>query len=255
MPPDALCERMNPVLFHIGVRPVSSYSAVMGVTLLATLLSLILPARRTCVPVDKLSLLTLAAGLAGARLGHVLANLSYYREHWPALFDLRDGGLVFISGAATGLAALAFSPWPAGRAVSPRQRLHSRLALLSLPVSIALFGGWLACLLAGCGYGLAIDPPQRWFTFDWPDNFGVRAFRLPTQALGMALALLLILLRRHLARLPGLFLLLLGSGQWLVQATRGDLLQWGPLAAAQWLNLGIIVLGAWLLLRTPHPAR
>ena len=117
-------------------------------------------------------------------------------------------------------------------------------AALVVPVSMGLLGGWLACLLRGCAFGRAIPPPQRFYTPDWPDMVGVHAFRLPSQALGMALAVALLLTAGLWKRRPGLFLIVLGVGDFLIAGTRGDLsLAWGPLLAVQWADLAIILAG------------
>ena len=119
----------------------------------------------------------------------------------------------------------------------------------------------MACLLGGCAYGRPVPPPQRIFTVDWPDLHGVYAFRLPSQALGVLLASILLLASRRLSRQPGLFLALLGLGDLLIAFTRGDqMVVWGPLTPGQWADLTIIAIGLglwWLQGKRPdlaHPA-
>jgi prolipoprotein diacylglyceryltransferase len=130
------------------------------------------------------------------------------------------------------------------------------LAVLVVPLAIGLLGGWLACLLAGCAYGLPVAPPQRFYTPDWPDSYGVLAFRLPSQLLGMLLALLLLLLARPLSRQPGIFLILLGAGSFIIAWTRGDLsVSWGPLRATQWVDLVLILVGVALALASQQARR
>ena len=249
---------MHPVLWHIGVRPIYSYSVVMGITLLTALLCLYAQTKRASQPLSELAVPLLLTGVIGGRLGHVLAQIVYYREHGAAWLDVRDGGFAWSSALLAGLALLIVLPRPADAGQRVVQRLRERISLLITPVSIGVLGGWLACWLAGCGYGLAIDPPQRFYTFDWPDSYGVLAYRLPTQALGMLLGLLLLLASRRLRTHSGWFLLLLGGGQWLIDATRGDLtMMWGPWPATQWLNLAVMALGVFLLpgRSRRHPAQ
>jgi phosphatidylglycerol:prolipoprotein diacylglycerol transferase len=248
---------MAPTLFTLGRQPVSSYSVVMLVTLLAALGWLAWQQRRGRKDALDLGVLVLAAGVLGARAGHVLANWAYYGEQPAANFDLRDGGLSWHGGVLAGLAALALAAaWRHDRAAPYTAPLRDMLALLVVPVAIGLLGGWLACLLAGCAYGLPIAPPQRFYTPDWPDNYGVLAFRLPSQLLGMLLALLLLLLARPLIRRPGIFLILLGAGSFLIAWTRGDLpVSWGPLRATQWVDLVLILVGVALELASQRARR
>lgn len=222
-----------------------SYSVVMLLTLLAALGWLVGQQRRGRQDALDLGVLALLAGVIGARVGHVLANWAYYGERLTAILDLRDGGLSWHGGLLAGLAAVALAaafqrtdapPYPL--------RVQEMLALLAVPLAIGLLGGWLACLLTGCAYGLALPPPQRFYTFDWPDSYGVLAYRLPSQLLGMALALLL-LFARPLRRRPALFLMALAAGTFLIAWTRGDLpVSWGPLRATQWIDVGLILVGA-----------
>ncbi len=248
---------MAPILFTLGRQPVSSYSVVMIIALLAALGWLAWQQRRGRKDALDLGVLALAAGAVGARAGHVLANWAYYGEQPAAIFDLRDGGLSWHGGVLAGLAVLALA---AARrhdhATLYALRLGDRLAVLIVSLSIGLLGGWLACLLAGCAYGLPVAPPQRFYTPDWPDNYGVLAFRLPSQLLGMALALVLLLLARPLSRRPGIFLILLGAGSFIIAWTRGDLpVSWGPLRATQWVDLVLILVGLALMLASQRARR
>lgn len=237
---------MYPILFTLDRRPIYAYTVVMAATLLVVFGWLAWQQRRGKAGALDMGLLALAVGLIGARAAHVLANWDYYAEQWLLIFDLRDGGLSWHGGLAAGLLAIALAvAWRRPDGAPYALRLRQVLAIFLAPLAIALLGGWLACLLAGCAYGLPVAPPQRFYTPDWPDNHGVLAFRLPSQLLGILLALLLLLVARPLRRRPGLFLILLGLGSFFISWTRGDLsLSWGPLPAAQWLDLALIVTGA-----------
>lgn len=237
---------MAPILFTLGRQPVSSYAVVMLITLLAGLSWLAWQQRRGQGNALDLGVLALAAGVLGARAGHVLANWAYYGEQPATVFDLRDGGLSWHGGVLAGLLALALAAACRRDRLTPYAlRLRDMLAVLVIPLAIGLLGGWLACLLAGCAYGLPVAPPQRFYTPDWPDNYGVLAFRLPSQLLGMLLALILLLLAGPLSRRPGIFLILMGAGSFMIAWTRGDLpVSWGPLRATQWIDVVLILAGA-----------
>lgn len=236
---------MAPILFTLGRRPISSYGVVMAVTLLAVFAWLAWQERRGRRSAVDLGLLALAVGLVGARAGHLLANWGYYDERWLAILDLRDGGLSWHGGLLAGLLTLALvAVRRRGDDSGYGRRLQQTLALFVVPLAMGLLGGWAACLLTGCAYGLPVDPPQRFYTPDWPDSYGVLAFRLPSQLLGVALALLLLALARPLRLRPGSFLIVLGLGSLLITWTRGDLaVIWGPLAATQWIDLLLILAG------------
>lgn len=236
---------MAPILFTLGRQTVSSYTVVMAGTLLAVFGWLAWQQWRGQGRVFDLGLLLLAAGFIGARAGHVLANWEYYSEHWLAIFRLDDGGLSWHGGLAAGLLALAAAAaWQRTGDLPYVLRLRRLLAALVAPLALGLLGGWTACLLAGCAYGRAVPPPQRFYTPDWPDSYGVLAFRLPSQLLGIGLALLLLLLARPLRPRPGVFLALVGLGSFAIASTRGDLaVTWGPLAATQWIDASLILAG------------
>jgi phosphatidylglycerol:prolipoprotein diacylglycerol transferase len=189
------------------------------------------------------ALVALAAGVLAGRVVHVLGNWEYYAERPGDI--LAAGGLSFHAGLLVGLAALvAYTWWQRSRAPDGSPGFTHLLGAVLPALALGLVGGWLGCLLGGCAYGGAVPPPQRFYTPDWPDLYGVRAFRLPSQALGLALALGLLLAASWLADRPGLFLILYGVGDFLVAFTRGDLAQpWGPLHAIQWADLSLIALG------------
>ena len=236
---------MYPLLFSIGPHPVYAYTVVLGGALFAILAWIAWRERRQRDGLLDLVLLALLAGLIGARLVHVLANGAYYAERPLEIILPFDGGLSFHGGLLAGLgivALLALTGTP-GHPGSLRRVLIVAGALV-VPLILGLLGGWLACVLRGCAYGRALPPPQHFYTPDWPDLVGVHAFRLPSQALGMVLALALLLTASLWTRRPGLFLIVLGAGDFVIAWTRGDLsVAWGPLLAVQWADLAIILAG------------
>lgn len=239
---------VTPVLFSLGSRPIYAYTVVLGSALLAGLAWIVWRERRMRDGLLDVVLVALVAGLIGARLVHVLANGAYYAERpADALLSL-DGGMSFHGGLFAGLAVVTIA---ALRRPSAPPRSFGRLLVvigaLVVPLSLGVFGGWLACLLRGCAYGQAIPPPQHFYTVDWPDIFGVYAFRLPSQALGMAFALVLLATAGFWTRRPGLFFVVLGLSDFAIAATRGDLaVTWGPLWAIQWADLALVVFGVLL---------
>ena len=236
---------MRPVLFTLDRLVVHTYSVVMGLFLIAGMVALAQQQRRQKDGRLDAGLWALALGLVGARLTHVATTWDYYVERPAEIFALGQGGFSLHGGLVAGLFALGLFAWVAGRQSGHYlDRLSYLAAALTPVIALGLVGGWLACLLGGCAYGRALPPPQRWYTPDWPDLYGVHAFRLPSQLLGLALAVLLLAFSRRLSHHPGLFLALYGAGDLVIGFTRGDLqLAWGPLLAAQWVDLGLIALG------------
>ena len=239
---------MYPILFSIGRRNIYTYSVVMILFVLMALGWLLWQDRRSADGRLSTGLWALAVGLLVAKGSHVLANWAYYVERPSEILGLGSGGLSFHAGLLAGIGTLVVmvlrqtqeedSFWPA---------LVERGESLVGPLALGLVGGWLACLLAGCAYGRALPPPQRLYTLDLPDIYGVYAYRLPSQMLGLALAIVLLLASVRWARRPGLWLIALGVGDFLIGFTRGDLaVSWGPLYATQWADLALVLLGVLL---------
>jgi prolipoprotein diacylglyceryltransferase len=178
-------------------------------------------------------------------LTHVLVNWEYFAERAWAALALTQGGLSFHGGWLAGLAGLAFFAWRHRQPGDNLARgLHVWLAALTPALAVGLISGWLACLLGGCAYGQAIPPPQRFYTPDWPDLYGVSAYRLPSQLLGLLAATTLLATIGVWQRRPGLLLVVYGVGDFLIAFTRGDLtVTWGPLWLVQWADLALIVIG------------
>jgi prolipoprotein diacylglyceryltransferase len=255
---------MFPILFTVGRHAISSYTAVLALALALALLGLAWQERRQGDGRLDAALWALLAAAAVGRLAHLLANWATYAERSGEALRLIGPGLSLHAALLGGLAGLALyagrsaaAPGRAGR------RFRELIAALAPALAFGLAAGWLACWLGGCAYGRAIPPPQQWYTFDWPDIFGVRAFRLPSQLLGLVLAgglLFACLVGRRRPRFDpvryaGLLLLAYGLGDFLIAATRGDLPPpWGPLLAVQWADLALAAAGAALLAGAGEPA-
>lgn len=235
---------MAPILFTIDRHAVYSYQAVFLLSLAGVFGWLAWTDRRQRDGRLDAALWAFLVGLAGGRIVHVLSNWEYFGERPGQAFS-PAGGFSFHAGLLAGLAGLfAYSWWTRSRSAGALERFQDLLVALLPALALGLIGGWLGCLLGGCAYGRALPPPQRFYTPDWPDLYGVRAFRLPSQPLGLALAVTLLIIAGRAVRYPGLVLLLLGMGDLLITFTRGDLnVVWGPLLAVQWADLVLIGLG------------
>lgn len=245
---------MAPVLFTLDRLVVYSYQVVLAISLLLALAWLAWTGRQHRDGRLDAALVALAAGVLAGRVAHVLGNWEYYAERPTAI--LAGGGLSLHAGLLAGLAALlAYSWWRQRHTPGEAQGFTQLLGALVPALALGLVGGWLGCLLGGCAYGRDVPPPQRFYTPDWPDLYGVRAFRLPSQGLGLALAAGLLVAAGALTRRPGLFLILAGLGDFLIAFTRGDLAHpWGPLQATQWADLALIAMGLTLEIVARRPA-
>jgi phosphatidylglycerol:prolipoprotein diacylglycerol transferase len=241
-----------PILFSFGRRNIYTYSVVMTLFVLMALGWLLWQDRRSADGRLYAGLWALAVGLLAAKIGHITANWVYYVERPDEILALGSGGLSFHAGLIAGLGTLGIMALRRTQKQDGGWRSFAeRTGILIGPLAVGLIGGWLACLMAGCAYGRAVPPPQRVYTLDLPDIYGVYAYRLPSQLLGLALALALLLISGRWARRPGLWLIALGVGDFLIGFTRGDLaIGWGPLYATQWADLALVLLGVLLELRT-----
>jgi phosphatidylglycerol:prolipoprotein diacylglycerol transferase len=154
---------MLPILFHIPYFNIPIYS--YGLMLVVAFFVCVEVARALAKysPIDpelfvNCGLIALASGLAGARLSHVLENISDYTNPKLSIgqnllnaINLRSGGLTFYGGLilATGCCILY------GR----RHRAPIRIGMdiVAPCVMIGLGIGRVGCLLNGCCYGTRCD--------------------------------------------------------------------------------------------------
>jgi phosphatidylglycerol:prolipoprotein diacylglycerol transferase len=134
------------------------------------------------------ALISLGAGLLGARVVFVLSHWAYYVDHiWESTW-FWQGGLSWAGGAIGAAAGLAIYAVTGGK---PFLALADGLAA---PLALFSVAGWIGCLVDGCAYGRQAS--EGWLTPASPDLLGNIARRWPTQSLGALLgaALLIALL-------------------------------------------------------------
>jgi phosphatidylglycerol:prolipoprotein diacylglycerol transferase len=166
-----------------------SYSVVFILGSLASLLWLTLAesqesSRNSTLPESITSerlidvgLLSLTAGLSGARISFVLLHWEYYSSNPLEILWFWQGGLTWVGGVigvAVGLGLFAIVT----------QRSFWRLAdALALPGAIMAVSAWSGCFLEGCAYGRLTDAGP--WTPTARNMFGWAAPRWPTQSVGM----------------------------------------------------------------------
>lgn len=233
---------MHPILFSIGNFSIYSYGVMMALAFIAG----ILLARRRA-PKDEIDpdtildigLYILIAGIVGARLLHVLVNLSYYVRSPLEILMLHHGGLIFYGGA---IAAL----------------LTSYLFLKRRRISILLMGdcivpylalgqaiGRVGCFLNGCCFG-------RPTTLPWGILFPASSLNLHPAPIylslnGILIFLILDFIRERKGFTGQVFLcyfILYSFTRFLIEFMRGDTpaVIFGVLTLSQVLSVVIFAL-------------
>jgi phosphatidylglycerol---prolipoprotein diacylglyceryl transferase len=156
---------VHPVLFHIGAVLIPSYGAI---TALGVLLALGLALRTARVAghgadldagkVWNLSILSLFAALAAARLLLVIVNWSVLRLHPAWLLELAMVHHPLL--AATG--ALAGAGCALGYALRNKMPLGATADALAPPLALALAFEQLGALASGSGYGVEAGAGVHW---------------------------------------------------------------------------------------------
>lgn len=155
------------------------------------------PARLALSRLDA-AVVTLLAGLVGARVFFLILNRGYYLER--PLEAIQPGGLRW-EGAVLG--ALLALPVLAIRSRTGLAELADNLAHLLPPLAVA---AWLGCWQAGCGCAPAVDGHPFW-AIPSPDESGLVSARFPLQpaaALLLALEFLLAHAWSASGKRPGL---------------------------------------------------
>ncbi len=152
---------MHPVLFHLGKVLVPSYGVI---TALGVLLALALTQRTAraagvdAAKVWNLSILSLFAALAAARLLLVVVNWSVLRLHPAWLLGLAMVHHPLLAGVGT-LAGAGCAAWYARRSKLP---LRAIADALGAPLALGLAFEQLGALAAGAGYGTQAGPGLPW---------------------------------------------------------------------------------------------
>ena len=238
---------MHPILFRFGSIIIYTYTILLDVGLVCGLVLACLEGKRRGIAPERIvdaALWAVVAGIAGGRVGYVLANQEYFAENVREAFYVWEGGLAFQGAFLAGFLALFL------------YSAYHRLPFLALAdtaamgLALAQVFGWLGCLMSGCAYGLeshgATSILAR-LSLYLPDIYGISAPRFATQPLASALSLsIFILLWATRRRWPfdycgfafTLYLLLYTGGQFLLEFTRGDeAIYWGPWRVSQWIYL------------------
>jgi phosphatidylglycerol:prolipoprotein diacylglycerol transferase len=141
---------MYPILIEIGPVTIYWYGAMMALAFLSAVLNCMYLGRkkgRSSAVVSDLIFWMALAGLVGARVAYVVANLEEYAQQPITALYLHEGGLIFYGGVIGGvIGILAFA----------RVKQENTLFLLDIVAVAAPLGhaiGRMGCFLNGCCHG------------------------------------------------------------------------------------------------------
>jgi phosphatidylglycerol:prolipoprotein diacylglycerol transferase len=251
---------MGPTILQFGRLTISSYAALVSLGIILGLAVACLESKWRgadfVITLDA-ALWSLVAGVVGGRVVYVAIFWPYFSSHPRQIFSLSQGGLAFQGAFVAGLLGLlAYS-------LLNRRSFRELLDPLALGLALGQAVGWVGCLLAGCGYGLAA---RGFLAYDLRDIYGIWAYRYPTQAmisvLNLGIFLVLLILARtgaHRRLPPGtlavLYLVLSSAGLFFLEFLRADeTLYLGTLRWSQIVEVVefVAALLALILLRTRY---
>ncbi len=189
------------------------------------------------------TLACLIGGVLGARLLHVFfEDLPFYREHPMAVFEVWNGGFIYLGGVIGAWAAAGIF------CLIKREPFWFWADIAAIPISFGYAIGRLACFLNGCCYGKYCELP--WAVYMQG------GYRHPTQlyATFSELLILFVLIKiepkvRMSGSLFGAWLVMHSLGRLLMEHFRDD--PRGPaingLSLGSWMSLALLVGGLSLL--------
>jgi len=234
---------MHPIMFEVGNFRIFSYGFMLALGVAISLILTVRVGRKEGVSEESildLAIVTVLAGLLGARLFYVLVyDWSYYQNNLLQIFDLRNEGLVWYGGLILGaLAALTYlrlKKLPMGKI----------LDLFATYVALGYAFGRIGCFLNGCCFGKPTTLPWG-VIFPGLDLVA----RHPTQLYSSFFALLLFLFLLRLyprRRFDGQVILsyIIGYAviRFIIEFFRENLIVWQGFTVSQVLAVGIALIG------------
>jgi len=240
---------MYPELFTIPFLdwPISSFGAALAVAFLVGYqISMPRMAEEGLDPDNAANMLIwiMAGGVLGAKLYYAINfSLRGEAEFWSSLFS--RAGMVFygglIGGALAGYAGCRFYK------IAPMA--FANACAISLAIGQAI--GRIGCLLVGDDYGRATDLPWG-IAFPQglpPVHFPVHPTQIYESVWLFLVALFLWRRRKKSPSLMGEYLILNGIGRTIVEHWRLNPRVALDLSEAQWIGVGLVFFGAFLLVR------
>lgn len=231
---------MNPVLLKLGPVSVYAYGTMLAVAFALGTFWAGREAKGRGIAEDhvyNLAVVFAVAGVAGARVLHILLNLPFYLANPLKVFALSDGGLALHGGfVAAILAGILYARW---QRLDPWELADFLPKWGVLGIGIVRFG----CLMNGCCFGERTEGP---FGLDCSALHD--GLRHPTQLYEAGLDFLLfgyLLLRRRHGHFKGWPAWVMVGGysviRGIVEIWRYEPKFWGPFKLAQLVSIVLAV--------------
>jgi phosphatidylglycerol:prolipoprotein diacylglycerol transferase len=236
---------MHPILCHVAGHPIHWYGVLMAAAFVAATIHWRLLGRqegRDAAFCTDLAFWIMIAGIVGARIAYVLANLEYYADNPLSVIRVDQGGLVFYGGFLGGGAAV----WALARRRGEPVLGLLDFVLTALPLGHAL--GRIGCFLNGCCYGRPTDAPwgivQRYV--DAAPRHPVQLYEAAGNLLLYVLLLRLYRWKHRDGQVVAVYLLIYPLLRFAFEWLRGDeRVRWAGMTAAQWSSIALLLVGAW----------
>ena len=225
---------MHPILFELGPFTIRSYGACIALAFIVGFYLLEKEAKRRDFYPGKildLGLWVIASGVLGARLLHVLVNLSYYGANPLEIFLFWKGGLAIYGGLILGILAGVVFIRKRGMAFFSTADLFAPYLALGQAI------GRIGCFLNGC-------------------CFGKVGLFYPAQLSAASLLLIIFVILRLMRNLKvapgfifGCYIILYSSQRFFVDFLRDDMVRYAfNFTISQFISI-FIFLGGILLIR------
>lgn len=246
---------INPILVQWGDFAIYWYSLAIAAAIMTAVWVAVKRSRRNGIPegeIYSLALWVVIAGLAGARLFHIVDKLDYYWQNPGAILALRQGGLAIWGGVATGILA---------GVIYGKIRKLPLLRLADVVAPALLLGqiiGRLGCLVNGDAYGGITSLPWA-FIYSHPEAqipsafWGVPTHPYPVYEMlwNLAILALLVMLDRggkKEGRLFFTYLSLYSLGRFFLTFVRQEkVVLWGLQQAQIIALLTLLISFLWLI--------
>ena len=255
---------MHPVFFRIGDFKIHWYGVMMALGCLSALACWTLMSRkegRNFNFCSDLLFWCMVSGILGARLAYVASDLGdFLAKPWRMLF-IWQGGLIYYGGfLGAGLGVFLFARFH-------RENIWALCDFVVIPLPLAHALGRIGCFLNGCCYGKEYDSvcavifPER--SYAWygqiyagkiasiaPHSLPMHPVQLYEAAFNFVFFFVLISMYRRKKRdgiIMSLYLLTYPLARFCFEFLRSDeRMRWMGFSVAQWLSIGLILLGCWI---------
>jgi prolipoprotein diacylglyceryltransferase len=185
---------MNPIVYRFGPIEIHAFTAwiALGVALgIVITLGMARFRQQRWMPWLDACIGAVVGGVIGARTFHVWLNWAYFSAHTDQVAVLSSGGLDWHGAVVGGLIGAV------SVALVRRVPLLPLMDALALALPFGAMAGWAASTAANAGYGVEVwtlaDYPS-WLVTESPDIYGIVAPRLNLPPIGIALALIVLIL-------------------------------------------------------------